>query len=510
MRLSLRAQVVLVGLVLAVIPLVGYVHVKQMERLLREGQEQALLATARAIATALHDRPQLLELRAGEPASGEMALILRSLARAESRIWIVDREERLLALAGDLKKRSASEEPPDLLTRVVHPLAALVLDRPAEDFDDSLPESEIGGAVAASALQGVPARRWRQSPDSRAVILSASHPVWSGDDVVAAVVAEETTNATRSAYNRAMEQVIGVTLIAFVAGALALLVFASRISSRLVRLRDEAEAAIDSQGRVRKVLAGSRARDEIGDLSRSFSTVLARLGEYNRYLEAMAGRLSHELRTPIAVVRSSLDNLRLQLLPAEAGVYLARANDGLKRLDTILTRMSEATRLESLVREHPRERYDARDVVRGAPLAYPGKKFEIDVPSEPVWLRGAPELYGQMLDKLVANAVDFAFDGKEAGSEPIRIRLDQRGEDAVLTVSNRGPRLPQAMAGKLFESMVSVRARDSGAEPHLGLGLYIVRLIAEFHGGSAQALDREDGSGVVVKVTTPLDSGTGA
>jgi signal transduction histidine kinase len=224
----------------------------------------------------------------------------------------------------------------------------------------------------------------------------------------------------------------------------------------------------------------------------------------------MAGRLSHELRTPIAVVRSSLDNLRLQLLPAEAGVYLARANDGLKRLDTILTRMSEATRLESLVREHPRERYDARDVVRGAPLAYPGKKFEIDVPSEPVWLRGAPELYGQMLDKLVANAVDFSHDGKEAGSEPIRIRLEPRGADAVLTVSNRGPRLPQAMAGKLFESMVSVRARDSGAEPHLGLGLYIVRLIAEFHGGTAQALDREDGSGVVVKVTTPLDSGTGA
>jgi two-component system, OmpR family, sensor histidine kinase ChvG len=110
-----------------------------------------------------------------------------------------------------------------------------------------------------------------------------------------------------------------------------------------------------------------------------------------------------------------------------------------------------------------------------------------------------------MLDKLVANAVDFA-----AGEEPIRIRLEPRGAHAVLTVSNRGPRLPQAMSGKLFESMVSVRAAKggnaSGVEPHLGLGLYIVRLIAEFHGGTAQALDREDGSGVVIKVATPLDS----
>src|SRR3954465_14530150 len=60
MRLTLRAEVVRVALVLAVIPLVGYVHVKQMERFLVDGQEQALLATARAIATALHDRPGLM------------------------------------------------------------------------------------------------------------------------------------------------------------------------------------------------------------------------------------------------------------------------------------------------------------------------------------------------------------------------------------------------------------------------------------------------------------------
>src|SRR5206468_11130050 len=94
MRVSLRAKVVLVALVLAVIPLVGYVHVKQIERLLRESQEQALRATARAIAMALHDRPQLLELRPREPTSDEMELILKSLARAESRVWTVDHDQR--------------------------------------------------------------------------------------------------------------------------------------------------------------------------------------------------------------------------------------------------------------------------------------------------------------------------------------------------------------------------------------------------------------------------------
>ena len=510
-RLGLRARVLLVALVLALIPWLGYLHVKQMEALLRQGQEQALAATARAIATALQDRPELLEVRPGTPASGETGLILKTLARSESRIWIVDQQQRLLALEGDLKNPSHDDPekpatPIDVATRLVRPVTSLLLDRPTEDFDASLPESEIAnGPTAASALQGVPARRWRLSSDARAVILSASYPVWDGERVVAAVVAEETTNAIRSVYNRALEQMVAVTLVAFLIGALTLLAFASRLSTRLRRLRDEAEAAIDSQGRVRGLIAGSRARDEIGDLSRSFSTVLERLAQYNSYLENMAGRLSHELRTPIAVVRSSLENLRLQ--PSDAAVYIARADDGLRRLDAILTRMGEATRLEQLVRrEGERERFDAREVVRGSCDGYrtihAGKRFDVDLPEAPVWLKGAPELYAQMLDKLASNAADFA-----QGDEPIRIRLEARDGLGVLTVSNRGPRLPEAMAGKLFESMVSMRAAQAApaaAGPHLGLGLYIVRLIAEFHGGRAQALDREDGSGVVVKVSCPL------
>jgi two-component system, OmpR family, sensor histidine kinase ChvG len=60
--------------------------------------------------------------------------------------------------------------------------------------------------------------------------------------------------------------------------------------------------------------------------------------------------------------------------------------------------------------------------------------------------------------------------------------------------------LPESMAGRLFDSMVSVRGDSGGDVPHLGLGLYIVRLIAEFHGGSASARNRADGRGAVVAV----------
>src|SRR5439155_27255225 len=133
--------------------------------------------------------------------------------------------------------------------------------------------------------------------------------------------------------------------------------------------------------------------------------------QHHAYLESMASRLSHELRTPIAVVRSSLENLKLA--PADGRVYIERAEEGLKRLGTILTRMSEATRLEQGLASVEREPFDLRPVVSGCVegyrLAYPGQVFELALPREKAMIaRGSPDPAAQLLDKVVANAVDFS------------------------------------------------------------------------------------------------------
>jgi len=141
---SLRVKLALVAVLLLALPWAGYSYVREMERFLLEGEEQALLATARGVATALHDRPGLLrappsrdddlrreaenELRRlaaerGEPSPGpeagadptvidreesvaarreiqEIAEILKGVERSTSRIWVVTHELRVLALAG--------------------------------------------------------------------------------------------------------------------------------------------------------------------------------------------------------------------------------------------------------------------------------------------------------------------------------------------------------------------------------------------------------------------------
>jgi len=528
--LSIRTRALLVSLVLLAIPFVGYGYVREIERVLQAAQEQTVIATARAVATALHDRPKLLERRIDAEASAavyprgttvaatqEIELIIRGLRRSGSRIWVIDQDRRLLLLEGSLRPDPRPAVEPDLWDRiqnaVLGPLFALLLERPREDFEDALPEDVLsGGRAVDNALTGVPATRWRETADKRAVILAAAHPIWNGTEVIGAVVVEESTNRVLSLRNRAFEQLLTTTVAVFVLGALVLFLFATRLSRRLSRLRDEAEHAIDARGRVHRAFRAERDRDEIGDLSRSFGTVLDRLAEYNDYLERMADRLSHELRTPIAVVSSSLDNLRTAPGGAGSQVYIQRAEEGVRRLNAILTRMSEARRLAETLKGTERERFDLARIVSGCVAGYaatfPHDRFDLRLPQHPVELDGAPDLIAQLLDKLVDNAREFSAPG-----EPIEIVVDVEWDWARIAVSNVGPPLPDAMAGQIFESMVSVRPAAAPAperpraEPHLGLGLFIVRLIAEFHGGRAAARNRPDGRGVTVEVAFPLAGG---
>ena len=537
--LGIRAQLLLVLTVFLAIPWLGYEYVRELERFLRDSQERTLAGTAQAVATALHDRSQLFEvpavpldtlpserasddvtLRPGAaletPESPEIGQILHGLSRTTARIWVVDRDQHVLARAGSLRHpvaaSSGSVAEGSSISRfgawldreALQPLYSKVLQQPTEEFsDESSGRAVAAGRDVEGALAGILTIDRRPTADGRAVIVSAAHPIWVGDEVKGAVIVEETTNAVLAERNRAFARLFNIVLAALLVGSVALTLYASWLSSRIRRLRDEAEAAIDARGRVRRPLAGSNARDEIGDLSRSFGSALARLTEYASYQEAMASRLSHELRTPIAVVRSSIDNLALQQLPGDARIYIERAQQGLSRLANIITRISEATRLEESLAEAERERFDLARVVAGCVdgyrAAYPEQVFDLRVPSGEVPFYGAPELIAQMLDKLCANAVEFA-----APATPITVALKHEETAVGLAVANEGPPLPAKMQARLFDSMVSVRQNRGDGEPHLGLGLYIVRLIAEFHGGRANAANRDDLQGVTVSVVLPL------
>jgi signal transduction histidine kinase len=189
-------------------------------------------------------------------------------------------------------------------------------------------------------------------------------------------------------------------------------------------------------------------------------------------------------------VTSSLENLEHEGLEGAPADYTARAKDGAERLRRILNAMSEASRVEELMEHAEPEEFRLESVLSPTVDAYrdvyPDRRFEFNCNAADTGMRGSPELLIQMLDKLVDNAADFSSDG-----DLIRISVESGDGGLVLSVHNPGPPLPERMRSQLFDSMVSVRA--AGSDKHLGLGLYVAKLIAEGHGGRITAENADDG-----------------
>jgi len=165
--------------------------------------------------------------------------------------------------------------------------------------------------------------------------------------------------------------------------------------------------------------------------------------------------------------------------------------------------MSEATRLEQMLQTSDKERTDLAAVIRGCvegyQMAYPGTQFELDIISRPIFVNGVAEHIAQLMDKLIANAVEFSFDER-----PVKVTCHSMRDHAIVKVINEGPYLPEEMKGRLFDSMISVRPQEKQRQPHLGMGLHIARLIAEFHGGQIRADNLSDAEGVAITVIFPL------
>lgn len=444
--------------------------------------------------------------------SFQIQSLLARLNRAGSRIWITDTNAKVIALNGSLKEdnRDAYElyganEESGVINSLFRAIYRGALKQPPKEFHDDLSTaSKLTTPEIRQALSGKASTRWRQTPDERINILTAVYPVTDGDRIIGTVAIEETSNSILILQNRAVEILINLSLLALLVTGLTVFAFATRLSFRVKKLSDSAENAIGSDGRVVGEIAPTKASDEIGDLSRSVADMLNRLAEYNRYLESMASKLSHELRTPITVVRSSLENLDTAELDEEHKAYSQRAKEGVERLSNILTRMSEATRLEQTIQTEERVDFNIEQVinscVNGYKVANRDKLFSIKVVNtvnKPFIINGVPDLVAQLLDKLVSNAMDFAVK-----DTPIVVKLVRSESTISLQVSNQGPTLPDKMKNNLFDSMVSMREKR-GKQPHLGLGLYIVRLIVEYHNGTVRADNKNDNKGVIFTVNFP-------
>lgn len=445
---------------------------------------------ATRVASFSGNRPQALV----RPAK-ELQSIVASLVDPETRVILTDSAGWRIAMAGSPSNSSSVASSDKGWSRRIYGM----LVESGEDYASAEPQpsGREREPYVSAALSGREMPAWFRGEGGGTAIVAVAAPIVANDEVVGALILQQGTDAILSLTNRNLVRLINLTLVVTLLVAGSLIAYASWLSRRIRTLSAATESALETET-LQSALPSALAGDEIGDLSRSFSNVLRQLDNYNAYLRSLASKLSHELRTPLAIVTSSLENLEHEKLADSSAAYTARAREGADRLRRILSAMSEASRVEELMKNAEKDSFELHKVLQSTIDAYRDvyteRAFEYSSSADATRMRGSPELLIQMLDKLVSNAVDFSRTG-----DAIRIALHAEQDELRLSVANPGPALPLHMRAQMFDSMVSVRAGEDSR--HLGLGLYIARLIAEGHGGSISADNTDDG--VIFEISLP-------
>ncbi|MCK9173702.1 MAG: ATP-binding protein [Desulforhopalus sp.] len=442
--------------------------------------------------------------------------ILKTLDRPNSRVSIVDANQRVRATYGELVS-TPSPEAPSLRRQLLAPIYKLF----TTSFSNANPEGPAALSTldldgVRQALAGEPAlTRYipaGEGEKNRLEVMVAIVPLNNGDTTVGAVVVEQTTNSILALQNKVIEESITLAVLLFGGAGLALIFFAFRLSSRIRRVGRDAAGAITSSGQILSIVP-LRSGDELGDLSRTLADMLEQLRSQSNFRERMADNLEHEMRTPLAGISASLQNLagELTTLPETKSRYITMALTDIKRLEALLAQIRDATSLQEMLSRDQREVFELDIAIEmwlehSWKPAFSGVDFIYYRPEGEVPFNGDPQRIHQVLDKLVENAVSF-----HCMNSSIELELQRGFSSVIIIIGNQGPGIPREMQGQIFNSMVS--KRDPGGKKtggaHLGLGLYIVRTIVESYGGTITVDSSEELRSTRFRVELPLQGKKG-
>ena len=354
---------------------------------------------------------------------------------------------------------------------------------------------------AAHDTPTVSATVWR-APDRTPVITAAS-PFPGGGVVMTTINAREITQTVRLERFR-----LGVVLLVVSIASVLLSLFLARTIVR--PLRKLARAAVRVRmGRAREVIVPRlpERRDEIGMLARALSDMSLALRARIDAIEAFAADVTHEMKNPLASLRSAVEGMTIVKDPALQARLLAIVRDDVQRLDRLITDIAEASRLDAQLSRTKFEPVDlgamiaaliasreARGVERGVRLQFVRRTdMPLIVPGEGARLE-------RVLENLIENAISFSPD---AGLIVLSATCDH--DVVVIGIEDQGPGVPEDAREQVFRRFQSLRPEGEAFGKHSGLGLAIARTIVEAHQGSIVATARTDGAGgarFVIRIPT--------
>jgi len=299
--------------------------------------------------------------------------------------------------------------------------------------------------------------------------------------------------------------------LAMITGAtLTLSILLSLFLARTIVLplrRLAAAAVLVRLGRSREVVVPRlpSRNDEIGLLARAVSDMTQALRERIDATEAFAADVAHELKNPLASLGSAVESLEKTSDPAIQAQLHAIVADDVRRLDRMISDISELSRLDAQMTRASFERIDLRDLIARLTAAYTMRRapdaplLDYAPPDGPVRVLVDEQRLARAIDNLIANAVSFSPPGNA-----VHIRLKRGSDQAVLQIDDDGPGVPYDHRSAIFQRFHSDRP-DAHESAHSGLGLAIAKTIVEGHNGTIAAGDADSGAtGARFTIKLPL------
>lgn len=347
--------------------------------------------------------------------------------------------------------------------------------------------------------------RFRYAPE-RTPLLSAARVVdlEEPQTVLMTLNARDITRTVRAERFR----IAVVVFVVLLASVLLSLFLARTIVRPLRRL---ARAAVRVRlGRAREVVVPRlpSRRDEIGTLARALSDMTQALRERIDAGEHFAADVTHELKNPIASVRSAIEGLGRVKSDEQRAQLLAIADEDVRRLDRLVNDISEASRVDAQLSRTLFEPIDVGIMIESM-LASRAARVDADAPQPRVAFarprKGTTTVMGDghRLERAIDNVIDNAI----SFSPPtglVCISATRLGDEVHVKVDDDGPGIEPAQRDAIFRRFHSERPAGEAFGRHSGLGLAIARTIVEGHSGTINAKDRDDGKqGGSLLITLP-------
>ena len=493
-RIFMANMVAMITLVMGLLALNG------QERSLVDQRIQTLTTEAQfaakgvaAFATEIVDQPDGTKARALDQSSVRKMLIVSSNGEG-ARIMVFDHKLRLMGDTNELfggalinvappENRPPGAEAIGAITSAWRRLFSTVALQDDGDIYERVREG------MQFALEGTSSRFVGRNPLG-ALVLAISMPVFADGGVIGVTLLTTQAGEIEIAVRRERATLLIVCGLALAVSVALSMVLAAGIAQPLRLLAAAAErsgadsTATGFSAERMRIPDLSNRPDEIGYLSKAMRAMTRAL--YDRIVanESFAADVSHEIKNPLTSLRSAVETMRYVKTDEQRGKLLDVIEGDVKRLDRLVTDISNASRLDSELVRDEKTHFNMRSFFENMVAATEAVAEEADVSVVVVGERRRVELEGlenrlaQVFINLITNAISFAEPG-----QTIRIHLGEPNEREVeIRVEDEGPGIPDDNLADVFERFYSERpSQEFGS--HSGLGLAISRQIIEAHGG---------------------------